>query len=181
VKPNGWLGAPVRLLYERIIEGEVPDAEFPAMVEEIRVALRHPGQVSQLGRSFSWTSVRGPSSTRAVEVAVSVRGGRTRITVHEGLGSLLGGLFGGLGGGLGGGGMGMVIPVTLATLGPAALAVTIPAWLASVFGVSRTLYRRGVNNRRRELEALVDRLAELSRELVPRPVALPGPDRPRLR
>jgi hypothetical protein len=179
VRSNPWIGGPTRLSYERIVEGEVPDTEFPTLVEEIRLGLHHPGQVSQLGRSFSWTSARGPGSTRSAEVAVSVRAGRTRITVQESLGNLMGGLFGGIGGGVGGGGIGAVIPVTVTVLGPVALAATIPLWLASVFAVARAIYRHSVGGRQRELETLADRLAVLARELVLPAPALPGPD-PRL-
>src|SRR5258708_34132524 len=65
--------------------------------------------VSQLGRSFSWSSSRGHSSRGDVEVAVSVRGGRTRIAGQESLGPLAGAVFGGIGGGGGGGGKGAVV------------------------------------------------------------------------
>src|SRR5258708_10196877 len=65
--------------------------------------------VSQLGRSFSWSSSRGHSSRGDVEVAVSVRGGRTRIAVQESLGPLAGAVFGGIGGGMGGGGLRPII------------------------------------------------------------------------
>ncbi len=59
VRANPWIGGPTRLAFERVVEGEVPESEFPTLVEEIRRVLNHPGQVSQLGRSFSWSSVRG--------------------------------------------------------------------------------------------------------------------------
>lgn len=98
--PNPWIGGPTRLLYERVVEVEVPESEFPVMVEEIRRGLGIVGQVSQLGRSFPWTGSRG---NREMEAAVSVREGRTRITVQENLRNLIGGIFGGIGGGMGGG------------------------------------------------------------------------------
>ncbi|HVM42447.1 MAG TPA: hypothetical protein VMT77_03020, partial [Gemmatimonadales bacterium] len=148
--------------------------------EEIRLVLRHPGQVSQLGRSFSWTSARGPSSTRGVEVAVSVRAGRTRITVDESLGNLIGGVFGGMGGGLGGGGMGLVIPLSAAVLGAPALAVMVPLWLGSVYAGARVLYRRNVQRRQLELEGLMERLAALAQELTPGQPALRAGERRRL-
>ena len=179
-RENPWIGGPTRLSYERTVEGEVPEAEFPTMVEEIRLVLRHPGQVSQLGRSFSWTSARGPSSTRGVEVAVSVRAGRTRITVDESLGNLIGGVFGGMGGGLGGGGMGLVIPLSAAVLGAPALAVMVPLWLGSVYAGARVLYRRNVRRRRLELEGLMERLAALAQELTPGQPALRAGERRRL-
>jgi serine/threonine protein kinase len=174
-KPNFWLGAPTRLMYERVVEGEVPDAEFPALVEEIRVTLNRPGQVSQLGRTFSWTSAGSPGSTRAIEVSVAVRGGRTRISVREGLGSLIGGIYGGIGGGMGGGGMGPVIALFAGWGAAAAVVAVIPFWLATTFSVARTSYHYAVRRRQRELQGLVDRLAQLAEELVPKRPALDAP------
>jgi len=53
------------------VEGEVPDSEWPGMVDEIRRALNNVGQVSQFGRSFSWVAARRGASQRDLEVAVS--------------------------------------------------------------------------------------------------------------
>ena len=180
IRTNPWVGGPTRLAFERTVDGEVPDAEFPTLVEEIRTVLAHPGQVSQLGRSFSWTSARGPSSTRGVEVAVSVRAGRTRITVQESLGNLIGGIFGGVCGGVGGGGLGLVIPAA-ALAGSAAAVAVIPLWLAGVYAGTRVLYRRTVASRSRELQSLLERLVALAQELTPGRPALRQGDRRQLR
>ena len=181
-RPNRLLGGPTRLLYERLVDGEVPDAEFSLMVDEIRRVMGNVGQVSQLGRSFSWSTVRGPGEGRAVEVAVVVRGGQTRITIQESLGRLIGATFGGIGGGLGGGGMGPIMGVLFGAMhapGVAAI-VAVPLWLASVFGIARTTYRAFAKRRGRELAQLADRLEALARELIPSGPAL-GPERKRLR
>ena len=175
---NFWLGAPTGLAYERVVEGEVPDAEFPVMVDEIRRLTNHPGQVSQLGRSFSWTSARGGGSTRNLEVSVAVRGGRTRISVREGLGPLIGGWFGGLGGGLGGGGIGPLMGVLAGHLGPWAAVVAVPFWLGGAFAVSRSAYYYTVRRRDRQLATLTDRLAAVAQELALRPQGLLESDRP---
>ncbi len=169
IRTNPWIGGPTRLSCERVVEGEVPDSEFPTMVEEIRRVLNHPGQVSQLGRSFSWTSARAAGGTRGLEVAVSVRAGRTRITAQESLGNLIGGIFGGICGGAGGGGTGLVAPLGAALAGGVGVALIIPVWLAGVYVGARVIYRRSVQARARELEHLVDRLAALAQELAPGP------------
>src|SRR5207245_4665237 len=91
-------------LFERVVEGEVPDSEWLGLVDEIRRVMNNVGQVSQFGRSFSWVAARRGASQRDLEVAVSVRGGQTRITIRENLASLMGAVFGGIGGGMGGGG-----------------------------------------------------------------------------
>src|SRR5207302_10732136 len=102
------LGGPRTLLCERGVDGEVPDSEWLGMVDEIRRALNNVGQVSQFGRSFSWVATRRGASQRDLEVAVSVRGGHTRIAIRENLASLIGGIYGGIGGGMGGGGIGQI-------------------------------------------------------------------------
>jgi serine/threonine protein kinase len=176
-RPNFWLGAPTSLAYERVVEGELPESEFPVLVEELRRMTNHPGQVSQLGRSFSWNSVRGSGSMRNLEVAVSVRSGRTRITVREGLGPLIGGWFGGVAGGVGGGGLGPLLGVLASNLGPMAAVVAVPFWLAGTFAVSRSAFHYSVRRRRRQLEALIERLAVLTRELTPGTPALRAGER----
>ena len=179
-KRNVWLGAPTRLTFERVVEGEVPDAEFPALVDEIRRVLNRPGQVSQLGRTFSWTSAGGAGTTRSIEVSVAVRGGRTRIAVREGLGNLIGGIYGGIGGGMGGGGIGPVIGLFAGWGAAAAVVAVIPFWIATTFAVARTSYYYAVRRRQRELRGLLDRLVALTEELVPRRPALDAPAQPLL-
>jgi serine/threonine protein kinase len=172
--PNRWIGGPTRIFTERIVEVEVPESEFPVMVEEIRRILQNVGQVNQLGRSFSWVTARHASSRRDLEVAVSVRGGRTRITIQENLAPVIGGVFGGIGGGVGGGGMGPIMGILGGALhlGPV-VAVLAPAWLGVTFILARTVYRNITSKRVRELEGLADRLAEFTQDLAPEPRALP--------
>ena len=176
-KPNLWVGAPTSLAFERVVEGELPEAEFPVLVEEIRRMTNHPGQVSQLGRSFSWNSMRGGGSTRNLEVAVSVRAGRTRITVREGLMPLVGGWFGGMLGGLGGGGLGPLIGILASNVGPMAAVVAVPFWMCGVFAMTRSAFYYTVRRRRRQLEALMERVVALTQELTPGRPALRSGER----
>jgi len=174
IKPNRWIAGPTRIFTERIVDVEVPESEFPIMVEEIRRILQNVGQVNQLGRSFSWVTSRHASARRDLEVAVSVRGGRTRITIQENLAPVIGGVFGGIGGGLGGGGMGPIMGILGGALhlGPA-VALIVPFWLGATYITARTVYRNITTKRARELESLGDRLAEFAREIAPEPRALP--------
>lgn len=152
-------GGPTKVFYERIVEGELPDSEFPYVVEEIQRVMGNAGQVSQLGRSFSWT-IRSTGVRRDMEVSVTVRAGRTRIAVMENLSQTIGAVFGGIGGGMGGGGFGVLGGVVAGALGaPMALIVAIPAWLLLTYGTARTVYSRASRRRSRELEALADHLA----------------------
>jgi tRNA A-37 threonylcarbamoyl transferase component Bud32 len=174
-KSNILAGGPTRLMFERIVDGELQDADYPLLVEEIRIVLKEVGAVSQLGRSFTWTLNKGSSGTRSVEVAVSVRHGRTRILVQENLGNLLGAVYGGIGGGLGGGGMGPLMGILFGgkILAASAIGVVLPAWFILVYGVARTSYHYSVKRRMKTLGGLADKLAELSRELIGDPGKLP--------
>jgi len=181
-KRNRLIGGPTRILMERVVDGEVPEAEYPVLVDEIRRVIGNVGQVSQLGRSFTWSTVRG-SGTRNLEVVVTVRGGRTRISMQENLSNLIGGIFGGIGGGMGGGGMGPIIGIMLdgLGLGGGAVGVIMPLWLLTTFATARTVYHYSWRRRERQLLRLADRLEIVARELVV-PVApgLGNPAAPRL-
>ncbi len=167
-RTNHWVGGPTELLFERVIEGELPESEYATVVEEIRRVLRNAGQVSQFGRSFSWIAARGPAIRRDLEVAVSVRRGQTRITIQENMGQLIGAVFGGIGGGMGGGGIGPIIGVSVGALHlvGAAVVTVIPVWLGITYLTARTVYRRSTRKRARELEQLANRLAALTQQLV---------------
>lgn len=156
---NRLLGGPTRVLEERVVEGELPETEFLYVVEEIRRCLGTAGQVSQLGRSFTW-SMGKTATNRNVEVTVSVRAGKTRITVNENLSSLVGMVYGPIGGGMGGGGFGIISGIIGGALNiPAALIVVLPFWLLATYGTARTVYSGTSKRRRRELSDLADRLA----------------------
>ena len=168
-------GGPTRTFYERVVEGELPENEFPYVVEEIRRVMGNAGQVSQLGRSFSWT-FRSSGLRRDVEVGVTVRAGRTRIVVLEDYSQLLGAVYGGIGGGVGGGGLGMLGGIVGGALHtPLALIALMPAWLLLTYGTARTAYSRSSRRRDRELEALADHLAMVIQEEVHQTPRLPGP------
>ncbi len=166
MRRNAWIGGPTTIVYERVVEGELLEADYEALVDEIRRTTNHVGLVNQLGRSFAWTSTRSQTARRDMEVAVSIRGGQTRITVRERLAPLIGAIFGGIGGGMGGGGMGLVMG-TLSSLHALALApVAVPAWLLTTYGTARYFYSRTARERSKELEGIADRLTEVTGQLV---------------
>jgi serine/threonine protein kinase len=173
---NPWVGGPTMISIERVVDGEVPESEYSVMVDETRRMLKNVGQVSQLGRSFSWTASPG-ASQRKLEIVVSVRGGRTRITVQESLHPLIGGVFGGIGGGMGGGGIGPIIGICVGALHlpGAAFGAIVPLWLATTYFTARNVYRLVSGRRARLLTWVADRLAELARELIPARAALRKP------
>ncbi|HEU4994287.1 MAG TPA: serine/threonine-protein kinase [Gemmatimonadaceae bacterium] len=170
-KRNLLIGGPTRLLHQRTIEGELSEADYPMVVDEIRTIIGEVGQVSQLGRSFTWVLNKGSSGIRNIEVAVTVRNGRTRITIQESLGQLIGAVFGGLGAGVGGGGLGPIIGIMFGALHlPGALAAfVIPAWVSVAYSIARTSYHYSVKSRDKKLVELADRLENLIKELVGEP------------
>jgi tRNA A-37 threonylcarbamoyl transferase component Bud32 len=175
---NRWAGGPIRILVERIVEGELPETSFLYVVEEIRQVLGTSGQVSQLGRSFAWSMGKNPSN-RNLEVTVSVRAGRTRILIHENLTPLIGMVYGPIGGGMGGAGMGVLSGVVAGTLGnPALIAVVAPLWLLITYGTGRAIYSTVSRRRQRALADLADRLAAVAEEEILANRALPGPSDP---
>ena len=178
IQSNPWVGGPTTIVIERVLDGELPDTEYSVLVDETRRLLKNVGQVSQLGRSFSWVASPG-ATRRSLELVVSVRGGRTRITVQENLAPLIGAMFGGIGGGMGGGGMGPIIGILVGALHfpGVAMAAIIPLWLGTTYVTARTAYHFSAKRRAQQMERLADRLAALARELIPERQALPNPGR----
>jgi len=165
---NVLIGGPTRILYERVVNGELDERDYSEVVDEIRRQMKELGQVSQLGRSFSWTLNKGQSGMRNVEIVVSVRPGKTRILVQENLNNLIGAIFGGIGGGMGGGGMGPMMGVMFGALHlpGAAAAVIVPVWLTLVYLTARTSFYYAVKRREKSLSAVADRLADLMIDLI---------------
>ena len=110
----------------------------------------------------------GPAILAARLRSVSVRAGRTRITIQENLAPLIGAIFGGIGGGMGGGGMGPIIGIGVGAfhLAGAAFAAIVPLWLVTTSFNARTAFVRTSRRRMRQLESLADRLAGVVKELV---------------
>jgi hypothetical protein len=159
------LGAPVRLVLERVIEGELEEAAWEAMVGEIQQTIGSPGYPSRVGRTRTW-SVTTPTSQqgiRVVSITATMQHGQTVIRADESLHHLVGALFGGIGGGLGGGGMGVGFGVGLGVFQslPAALAIVV-ACLGGSYVLARTLFVRSARRRAAELSGLLDRLVALA-------------------
>jgi hypothetical protein len=181
---NRFIGGPTRIVFERVVDGELPDSEFLVVVDEIRRHFHDIGQVSQLGRSFAWTTTRAHSGVRReLEVVVTVRSGTTRIVVQERLANLIGGIFGGIGGGMGGGGLGPLMALMIEGMGvhPGfALGMFLPAWLTLTFATARTSYFYASRKRVKSLEAAADLLADVAQEIIENArVGLPSGPNPR--
>ena len=164
-KPSKFLGAPTVLSFERVVEVELPEEDFPLLLEEIRLTLRNVGSINTYGKSLAWQTAKSLDQVgRDVHVMVTVRGGQTRIRVEEKIGALAGGLFGGIMGGGGGGAMAII--VNLFPSGPSIAGLgLIVAWLGGMYGLSRTIFTGVASKRGHELRGLADRLAELVKDV----------------
>ena len=138
-----FLGAPSTIVLERTMDGEVPTAEYEAIVDMLRRTFNDNGFVGTLGKSLAWNSSprsygrRGNS--QQVNISITPRDGRTVIRVEQSLRSTAGGLFGGLMGGIGGGTTGLSVTAGMVVFHSALVAVGL--W-ASVLGASYLLARR---------------------------------------
>jgi hypothetical protein len=172
-RPSPWLGAPVRLVFERVVEGEVPTEEFEALVAEVRRTVGQNGIPSVLGRSLAWSSTMSGGRRRArgrqIDVSVVPRGGVTTIRVEEELGNTAGALMGGIVGGGGGGTSGAVIGVGMGVFHSAPLAVGLLACsLSTFYMLARTIYGNIASNREKTLRELIDRLEEITQSAISR-------------
>jgi hypothetical protein len=165
-KTSRFLGEAHVLMFERVVDGELPESEYPELVEEIRVTVGNVGVVSTLGKTLAWHWDGGVD--RSLHVTVHPRGGRTRIRVEERLGNMAGGLFGGIMGGAGGGGG---IPLTAILIKKAGLMVALGlgVWgllIGGTYVLARTIFTHVVRSRRGQLSGLADRLAAHAEDVI---------------
>ncbi len=159
---KGFFGADPRVELEQTVHGEIPEADFEELLEEIRLNMGEVGRINPtLGKSFSWNSLSYQHSIegmgRLTHVMVTPKNGKTRIRVTESPGQhtvaiatsvFVAGVLGMLGG------------EAAASVGLIALA---PVIMASAIGgsilVTRKLFQRYIKKRHRVLTALMHRLA----------------------
>jgi serine/threonine protein kinase len=164
-----WSGAPMSIMLELRVAGEVPESELYILVDTIRRRMGDPGHVGTIGRSVSWSST---NKNRRLQISIVPRHGSTMIRIDERLGQLAGALFGGIMGGGGGGTTGVTIGIGMGVFHSAFIAAGL--WgcaIAGTYALARTIFRAQVRSRRAALHALALELAEQAREtmrLLPR-------------
>lgn len=169
-RPSALAGAPTRLVYERVVEGEISIDAFEALVNEMRRTFGENGVPSVLGRTLAWSSVssagpRGQQRGRNIDVSVTVRGGLTTIRAEEELRNLATGVFAPTIAGAGSLSLGLMFPIAMATFQSAPVAGAI--WVASLgglYGIARGIFGRLAGKRDRQLRELVDRLEGMAEE-----------------
>jgi hypothetical protein len=164
-RPSPWLGAPTRLVFERVVDGEIPVDDFEPVINEIRRTFGDNGIPSVLGRTLAWTSSyqggRRRQGGRLINVSVVSRSGVTTIRVEEELRNLAGSLFGGLVGGGGGGTTGVSIAIGVGAFHSVALAAALWVGVAGGFyTLARSIFSRMAIKREVQLRELTLRLEE---------------------
>lgn len=85
-----WLGASPSVDLERVVEGEVSEEQWEAMVVEIRQAFDLVGGAGRVGRSFEWTH---DSKDKEAQVTVTPHEGQTTIRIRVRFSDVAGQLF----------------------------------------------------------------------------------------
>ena len=164
-RPSPWVGAPTRLVFERVVDGEISPDEHEALIDIIRRAFGDNGMPSVFGRTLAWSSSthasRRRSHGRQIDVNIVARGGVTTIRVEEELRNIAGALFGGLVGGGGGGTTGISVGIGMEVFQSFPIAAMIWVGVASSFYLlARTIFGRTTEKREKQLRDLITRLEE---------------------
>jgi len=163
-----WLGAPLRLELVRTFEGALASERFEDLLPLIRELAHDTGRTEILRTSFTWSPSAGANTAGPfIVVTITVKDGRTTLSVHDKLGQLAGALFGGFGGGLGGGAM--VAPIMASVAVPLLAPVFFAGWFGGVYATTRWLFRRSARRRAQQLQRVFDALAAELEKLLPQP------------
>jgi hypothetical protein len=170
VVADRWLGAPMLLADERVVDGEVPDSAHDEIIDEVQATFSTEGEAVTRGAALTWRASKPVlGKRRAVQVRVTSKGGQTRIRVEERVGELALTLYSGIliGGGVGG--VATILAIGLGWLGHGfESGLLSAAWLGGMYGLTRWVFRLVARGKRADLEALGERIAD---------VALPGAER----
>lgn len=149
------LGGPLSINLERIVEGEIPEEKWEALVEEIRRSLGQMGTPSKFGNSLEWTTK--DEATMPVHVTVSPREGQTKIRIMS--------QFGGMAGAIHAPTLSIGVFVALLALTlPLPLFVNIGIYggiVAGLFAGTRFVFGAWARKQKRKMKRLLDRLAAL--------------------
>jgi hypothetical protein len=166
-------GAPLRRVFERLIDGELTQAVHERINGDLRAALRaeHPRRTPQLSSVGRTLTVSAQTSTGVIEIELTPRGNKTLLRIDVACGQIAGGLFGGLGGGLGVGMMPALIAGLSANahLAPPSIALAGAAWMGTAYVLARSIFSWRAKAQYRRMEKLADQLAERIRDELAQP------------
>jgi len=170
-RPSPWLGAPTRIVFERVVDGEISPEAHESIVNELRRTFGDNGVPSVLGRTLAWTSTRMAgrrhSRGRQIDASVISRGGVTTIRLEEELGNVAAPLFAGLMAGGAGGTTGITVGVAMTVFQSAPVAAAL--WVAvagGFYALSRTIYGSIAAKRENQLREVTTRLEDLVRDAI---------------
>ncbi len=159
-----FLGAPLLLRLERVIEGELPVNASDSLVPILQTSSDATGQVSTVGKALTWTS-SGGSNARRMQVLVHAQNGQTVIRLEERSDDTAAALHIGLGSGSFAGAIPAALAITPAAGILAGLGVGA-AIVAGFWGLARAIYRSTTNKRRVRLERVFEQLVDAVRSRV---------------
>ncbi len=158
---SGWLGAPRRVRFERVVPGIMSEQEIAAAIGMIVSETGLNGRIEHIGSS---TTVWSSPDPRQLRITFSRGRDETHIRFEEYFKGTAGGIFGGLMGGLGGASVGVVVPVCVAALGmPALIPVGLALTLGGSFLFARSVFGAVVRHRTAALEELAEDLVRQTR------------------
>jgi hypothetical protein len=166
-----FVGAPLRQVFEREVDGEVTAAMHEQLASDLKAALGDRamlGQVSAVGRALTWTAVARKGG--GAELSIFPREGKTVIRLEVNFGQVAGGLFGGLMGGLGGG-LGVNLLWLLPTVGHLPWYAGVGAFgavVAGAWGLARLLYGAIANRTTRRVAEVMETLEQRVQQTVRR-------------
>ncbi|MDB4873722.1 MAG: putative serine/threonine protein kinase [Gemmatimonadetes bacterium] len=161
--PSTFAGATTQHVYEIVVDGEMPEDDFDLLVDIIRQATNEVGQLSAVGRSFTWQSTPAKGN---VHVAVLPRGGKTTIRVSENMRVLAAGLFGGIMGGVGGGTSTLWVATGIFLHNPIPAFLGWSGTLVLTYSAARLILTAASRKRQGVLRALTEQLAVQARESI---------------
>ncbi len=152
-----WYGSPLRIDLTRTFDGAYPTDAFEELIDIAREITGDSGRSEVLKSSLSWKSDSNQKGVGPfLNLTVSVRDGRTVVTLHDRLGGLAGAYWGGVGGGVGGGAISAPIMLPIAAGAPALIPVFVLGWLGAIFVGVRSLYKRSAKKRAVHMQKLFD-------------------------
>lgn len=159
---NFLLGARTKLEYVAAFDGELNSDDFEEIADEVRRALGEIVNVSAVGRTMTInTSIASgrQANTRALQLNLTSRNGRTQVRVYEDLSNAATQWFAGLG--LGGGSA--IFAMVGATVGNAThsgwlVGAAVISAVAGMTALCRTLYKRSVRKRDTQLKDILNRV-----------------------
>jgi serine/threonine protein kinase len=159
-----WLGSPVNVELEQLLAGELSQAAYDEIVDEIQASLSTQGMVDTRGKSLTWRTEKPVlGKARAVQVRVTARGGQTRIQIQERLFEHAWTIFPTVWG-IGAGGVAVILSLVGPEIGWTIASLATTVWAGGMYALSRSIFRGVARKKRHDLAQLGERIAGIVAE-----------------